>query len=71
MTFEKWRAEKLDHGYGNTEILIREAWQYSAEEEREACAQVCELIANDSDPDDFAFDAVNSAADAIRMRSNR
>jgi hypothetical protein len=39
-------------------------------EEREACAVLCDEIANATEPDDFALDAVNDAASAIRMRSN-
>ena len=38
--------------------------------EREACAKICDEIANATAPDDFALDAVNSAGNAIRMRSN-
>lgn len=46
------------------------AWKASALAEREACAKVCDEIANATEPDDFALDAVNAAAAQIRGRSN-
>ena len=46
------------------------AMRAAASAEREACAKVCDEIANAEEPYDFAIDAVNAAGAAIRMRSN-
>ena len=57
-------AEECGHWYSPAAVA-----QFIAAE-REACAKVCDEIANSEEPYDFAIDAVNAAGAAIRMRSN-
>lgn len=63
-------GESLDsvqpHGMGNTLVEYADAWRSSLNAKREACAVLCDEIANATEPDDFALDAVNEAASAIR-----
>jgi hypothetical protein len=40
--------------------------QYYTGNERERCANICEEMALESDPDDFALDALNYASVKIR-----
>jgi hypothetical protein len=69
MTFDEWlsRTVPLDPAQ---QFVAKCAWEAATKAEREACAKVCDDIANATEPDDFALDAVNEAAAAIRLRSN-
>ena len=69
MTFDEWlsRTVPLDPAQ---QLVAKCAWEAATKAEREACAKVCDDIANATEPDDFALDAVNEAAAAIRLRSN-
>ena len=40
MTFDEWWAEKIDAGYGEVEVLLRDAWEAATLAEREACANI-------------------------------
>jgi hypothetical protein len=86
MNFEEWAISELMEG-NNDPLAFRKdvhgrymdgpmqlayrGWKGATQAEREACAKVCDEIANATEPDDFALDAVNEAAAAIRMRSNK
>ena len=72
MSFEKWWAEqetRIKHRNWGEDMQC--AWDAATKEERKTCAEICDDIANETDPDDFAIDAVNGAADAIRKRPNQ
>lgn len=50
MTFEEWlvREHGFNHGWTFSEVdAARDAWESATEAEREACAKVCEALAND------------------------
>ena len=68
MTFEEWKKSRNMNGicWGD----LKAACDFATMEERESCAQLCDEIANNTEPDDFALDAVNAAAAKIRERSN-
>jgi len=70
MTFEEFAKAELPHEASNVVWAMKKAWDAGMAEEREKCANVCDGIANKTKPDDFALDAVNEVADAIRARSN-
>ena len=65
--FMGWRGPGA---YTKSKLLkIKAAMREAVEREREECAKVCDELANATEPDDFALDLVNEAADLIRMRS--
>ena len=64
-----WNAQADRYNHWD-ELGLDEIVAFAKAVEREACAKLCDRLANDTEPDDFALDAVNDAAIAIRMRSN-
>jgi len=50
------------------DLGIDEIVAFAQKQEREKCAAICDEIANSTEPDDFAIDAVNEAAISIRNR---
>lgn len=66
MTFDEWWAKQPKDP--TKPISLREAWEAAEKQEREACAIVCDVLAEDimmSSEQDARY-----CAEAIRMRSN-
>jgi len=45
MTFDEWVKSELPHEQSNVVWAMKKAWEAGVAEEREACAQVCDRIA--------------------------
>jgi hypothetical protein len=66
-----WEEAKLLFLEGGEELiptLITLAYSYGMDDEREACARVCEALGNDADIEDMVCSAFQKADEAIRAR---
>lgn len=72
MTFEEWWAnwspEPVKDEYERT--LAKRAWEAATKAEREACAKVCENMANGHTTTKASALMARECMAAIRMRSN-
>lgn len=70
-SFFEWPTQNKDHVSTVSMLIFSNVIREMAvAEEREACAKLCDEIANNTETDDFALDSVNAAAAEIRKRSN-
>src|SRR5574340_498162 len=69
MTFDEWFRSKQGEPYYSMWAFARDAWQESAKQEREACAQEAERQMDDEPYGHAKFRCANIAA-AIRARGD-
>jgi len=65
MTFDEWLPPG-GWGCASSDEIARMAWDAALKVAREECVEICDRIASESEPDDFALDAINSVIESIR-----